>query len=86
MGNLTGFGMVSTKILDFALQCGIVLLFQGPIYEIHELHALSQQQLVFGGDSSMVLPNWASVEGARVDGTATTVSGEEFGEGSMQVV
>jgi len=57
VGDLTGFGMVSTEILDFALQRGVVLLFQGPIYEIHELHALSQQQLVFGGNGGMVLPN-----------------------------
>ena len=33
-----------------------------------------------------MLPNWASVKGARVNGTATTVSGKEFREGGVKVI
>jgi len=33
-----------------------------------------------------VLPNWASVKGARMDGASATISGKEFGKGGMEVV
>ena len=33
-----------------------------------------------------MLPNWASVKGVRMNGTAMTISGKEFGEGGMEIV
>jgi len=33
-----------------------------------------------------VLPNWASMKGARVNGTSATIGGKEFGEGSVEVI
>jgi len=34
----------------------------------------------------MVLSNWASMKGTRMDGAATTISGKEFGKGGMEVI
>jgi len=41
-GDLGGFGVVGAEVLNFALQGGVVLLFQGPVYQVSELHALCQ--------------------------------------------
>ena len=34
----------------------------------------------------MVLPNWMSMKWARVDCTATTIRGEELGEGGVKII
>jgi len=78
--------MVSAEVLDFTLQCGIILSLQGPIHQVGELCPLSQQELVFRGDGSVVLSDGMGVKGARVDGTTASISGKELGEGCMEVV
>jgi len=40
LGDLASFGMVGMEILDFALQHGIVLSLQGPIYQVSKLCSL----------------------------------------------
>jgi len=86
MGNLDGFGVVGPEVLNFSLQGGIVLYLQGPVYQVGKLHAFCEQQFIFRGDGSMVVPNWVSMEGTRVDHTATAVSSKKFGKGSMEIV
>ena len=78
--------MVSAEILDFTLQCGVVLDLQGPIHQVGELCSLSQQEFVFWGDGGVVLSNGTGMKGARVDGATASVSGEKFGEGCMEVI
>jgi len=40
-GDLLSFGVVGMEILDFALQCGVVLGLQGPIHQVGKLCSLS---------------------------------------------
>ena len=86
MGDLAGFGMVSAEVLDFTLQCGIVLSLQGPIHQVGELCSLSQQELVFRGDGSVVLSDGTGVKGARVDSATASIGGKEFRKGGVEVV
>jgi len=42
LGDLASFGVVGTEILDFTLQSGVVLGFQGPVHQVSKLRSLSQ--------------------------------------------
>jgi len=86
LSDLASFGVVGTEILDFALQSGIVLGLQGPIYQVSELCSLSQKEFVFGGDGHVVLSDGTGMERTRVDCTAMSIRGEELREGCVSVV
>ena len=85
-GNLSGFGMVGVEILDFTLECGIVLTNKCPIYKVSKLSSLCQEKFILGRDGSVVLPNGVSIERMGMDSTATTISGKKFGEGGVEVI
>ena len=85
-GDLDGFGVVGTEILDFSQESGVVFFSQCPIYEVSILSPLLKEQFVFGGNGRVVVPHGSGMERTGMDGTATTISGKEFWECGVEVV
>jgi len=85
-GNLDRLGVVGAEVLDFSQEGGIVLFGQGPIYKVSILSAFLKEQLVFGGNGGMVVPNGSGMEGTGMDSAATTIGGKKFWECGIKVV
>ena len=67
---------MGAKVLDFALQGGVIFFDQGPVYKVSILFVLDQQEFVFGGDGSVVLPYRTGMKRAGVDSATTTIGGK----------
>ena len=85
-GDLDGFGVVGTEVLDFSQEGGVVFFSQGPIYNVSILSPLLKEQFVFGGNGRVVVPYGSGMERMGMDGAATTVGGKEFWECGIEVV
>jgi len=86
MCNLCSFGVVGTEVLYFSDERCVIFLAQGPVNKVGVLLTIGEQEFVLGGDGSVVLSNWTSMERMGVDRATTAVSGKELWKGGVEVI